>query len=813
MSDIRLYPLNKLTALSEDSDKAMLVVTDGSGSESDAAEVAESIVTPAAIVTAAGTMTGTEARDFRESIGIGKTFAPEDFGAVGDCVALVDYITTITSGSPTLTVTGANFTAADVGKRIQVPGAGTAGGVLSTTISARISATQLTLAANASSTVSGLAEDIIYGTNDDAALQAAVDAAAAEGTGGTVILSRRYGLVSGIVLDKGWVTILGFSGGSWYDDGLTRCGLVLLANDTKGIRVRGPAAKSARGVILQDFTITGNRQGYRTATTKGIEFYPADTGALYPDGLLLRNVNCQWLNHAVDLTACDSPRIQGSRICDNYKALTVSGCIGANIVGNFIWDNDDYGVKLTSTNSYDAVVSANNFGRNGWDLWLNGCDSSSVTGNSFFGGPPSPVATQYGSLKVTSNVSTHAITISGNTFQGTGFPVSSQGLQTAALLLDTASNVAVTGNSFNFDSTTVPAVKITGGSGNAVVGNNFSPVTQIAISANSTALDTRIQGNTGPGAVINLGGNLPTKQTSAQVFASASINFSALPVAADNAAAITAELISGTQYRTATGELRIVVDNPNDEALRYIATLTGSYGVTVSAPQKAAIIAFIAAEKAASRWTGLKALYLTGWANARANALDLKTGKSGNFYGTMTHATGYAEGNGSTGYFDLGSNYYDLGLSATDGGIGALVYRKHQSAAYAAIIAADGNAPTGFQLLDNNGSLNEFYGASNTVATRTDAGGIYYGTRTGTTSKLHLMTNGGVFSSSSAATTTGGTIGAANINAWRRTVPDLYSNARIGALWISSYVSDAGAQSFAGNMETLWETLHGLTLP
>lgn len=43
MSDIRLYPLNKLTALAEDSDKAMLVVTDGSGSESDAADLREAL--------------------------------------------------------------------------------------------------------------------------------------------------------------------------------------------------------------------------------------------------------------------------------------------------------------------------------------------------------------------------------------------------------------------------------------------------------------------------------------------------------------------------------------------------------------------------------------------------------------------------------------------------------------------------------------------------------------------------------------------------------------------------------------------------
>lgn len=43
MSDVRLYPLNKIAALSDDSDKAILVVTEGTGSSEDAAEISAAI--------------------------------------------------------------------------------------------------------------------------------------------------------------------------------------------------------------------------------------------------------------------------------------------------------------------------------------------------------------------------------------------------------------------------------------------------------------------------------------------------------------------------------------------------------------------------------------------------------------------------------------------------------------------------------------------------------------------------------------------------------------------------------------------------
>lgn len=92
------------------------------------------------------------------------------FGVKGDARKLAGGA--ITSGTATLTVAGAGFTAADVGKYIEVAGAGAAGALLCTTIAAWISATQVTLAANAGTTVAAAA--VLFATNDTAAINLAL---------------------------------------------------------------------------------------------------------------------------------------------------------------------------------------------------------------------------------------------------------------------------------------------------------------------------------------------------------------------------------------------------------------------------------------------------------------------------------------------------------------------------------------------------------------------------------------------------------------------------------------------------------------
>ncbi|CAN7647734.1 right-handed parallel beta-helix repeat-containing protein [Paraburkholderia terricola] len=93
------------------------------------------------------------------------SFSPEGVGAVGDAITLTDG--SIASGTAAFSSASAAFTAADVGKAVIVTGAGASGAALTTTITAYVSAGQVTLGANASTTVSGAKS--YYGTDDSAA--------------------------------------------------------------------------------------------------------------------------------------------------------------------------------------------------------------------------------------------------------------------------------------------------------------------------------------------------------------------------------------------------------------------------------------------------------------------------------------------------------------------------------------------------------------------------------------------------------------------------------------------------------------------
>lgn len=122
------------------------------------------------------TATGTGAAARSVASRLDEVISVKDFGAKGNC-AFVTGSTSIASGAAALTVAGAAFTSADVGKSIQVPGAGAAGATLVTTISAYTSATQVTLGANASTTLSAVSKTVTYYTDDTTAVQNAANAA------------------------------------------------------------------------------------------------------------------------------------------------------------------------------------------------------------------------------------------------------------------------------------------------------------------------------------------------------------------------------------------------------------------------------------------------------------------------------------------------------------------------------------------------------------------------------------------------------------------------------------------------------------
>ena len=129
----------------------------------------------------------TDAGAFRASLEIAQPVLNVlDFGAVGDGKATM--VAAMTSGSAVLTSADAGFVAGDVGKWIRVEKAGAAGADLVTTIASRASGTQITLSVAASTTVTPTG--VFWGTNDTAAVQAAIDEAASSTTCRTVFFPQ-----------------------------------------------------------------------------------------------------------------------------------------------------------------------------------------------------------------------------------------------------------------------------------------------------------------------------------------------------------------------------------------------------------------------------------------------------------------------------------------------------------------------------------------------------------------------------------------------------------------------------------------------
>lgn len=129
-----------------------------------------------------------------------RDFTITSYGAIGDAQVATDC--SMTNGSAVLACTTGRFAASDVGKVIAVYGAGMLRNgfrqPLATTISAFTSANAVTLAAPAQADVTN-SERTVWGTNNTAAIQAAVDAAADAG-GGLVQSPAGHYLTEGVKL-------------------------------------------------------------------------------------------------------------------------------------------------------------------------------------------------------------------------------------------------------------------------------------------------------------------------------------------------------------------------------------------------------------------------------------------------------------------------------------------------------------------------------------------------------------------------------------------------------------------------------------
>ncbi len=252
-------------------------------------------------------------------------------------------------------------------------------------------------------------------------------------------------------------------------------------------------------------------------------------------------------------------------------------------------------------------------------------------------------------------------------------------------------------------------------------------------------------------------------------------------------------------------------------AASYIAAVTTAKGSSPTGVQIAAIDAFIVGEKTAGRWTSHKRIYLPIWGNAAANAIDLVTGTSGTWNGTVTHSAGYVASDGTTGYLNMGAAPDSLGATL---GLSTLFVLRYVAATAIPIGCNSGGAVTAIEC--GGGSVTGYAHntgvgkAVQTVALASQAGIAYLVRETATSMYMRLRRQAGVTSSVQTTDTNVTSPASQNIAMLCYNNDGAFNNfttSQVGAGGFSIVPTIAAADAFTSNLKTLWETCTGLTLP
>jgi len=254
-------------------------------------------------------------------------------------------------------------------------------------------------------------------------------------------------------------------------------------------------------------------------------------------------------------------------------------------------------------------------------------------------------------------------------------------------------------------------------------------------------------------------------------------------------------------------------------AKAYIDAIVGS-GATVTSAQRTAINKFIKTGRADGWFSSMKRLYLPIWSIAAPNAIDMITAASGTYNGTVTHASGYVQGDGTTGYFDLGTAVIPLGLTTASGYLFALVTQASTLGTRGLIGRGQGSTSIVTFLSSNASQL--FRYNTTTGVNGTSAGtGIISASREGGNRSIYRRTSTAKTTLFNAAGADAGTIPTSgNVGALATnnssgtgfTATD-FNNARMGAFGIGLGLSNTQDTAFTLALRTLWETCTGQTIP
>lgn len=301
---------------------------------------------------------------------------------------------TIGSGSPNLAVTGASFVSGDVGKSIWVPGAGTAGAGLSTSILSVTNSTNIVLNNNAIVALSGSAVSqaapLIYGTDDTLAINNAITAVPNFGTlfipptaGGCLIKQTGSSGVSLTVNHP--INIVGTGALSrLVTDGSMGTTVGAIHATISGA---GFITQSAwRGITWSGFTVgldtnfvPFNRFGYY-----GIYFDATSGGASGFQGINLRNVNIGESGNYYSFVI-DGIATQGNRFDNNFiwGGFYVNATADSQLIDNNRFSGQSiFGVRVDTPGAGQSMFTRNSMTASGGFCLLSG--SWFILQNNYF---------------------------------------------------------------------------------------------------------------------------------------------------------------------------------------------------------------------------------------------------------------------------------------------------------------------------------------------------------------------------------------------------------------------------------------------
>lgn len=229
---------------------------------------------------------------------------------------------------------------------------------------------------------------------------------------------------------------------------------------------------------------------------------------------------------------------------------------------------------------------------------------------------------------------------------------------------------------------------------------------------------------------------------------------------------------------------------------------------------------FIKAEKAANRWSLHKRIFLPIYNNAAASAIDMVSATSGTFTASgVTHAAGYVNGNGTSGYFDSGIGLPAVGGSNASGSIWVIIPQRVTGVNRYEGVNGPGaeRASLGAAASDFSQFLLPSSSAVVQIATPETSAGIMIGSTTSTFSRFIKFRKSGAFATGSNTTLDTTAIPSGDLFFLARNNNDAGINnahaERRGGYGFGLGLTEAQAEGVAANLETLYESLTGLTLP